>query len=397
MATLPPGVRVRPAVTGPENVNICMRGAGRPTAWTCWRCCGRRPGIVLRLGAHRVALDAAAAEVVDLRVARGLVEARVVPVVVQPVDRVERVGDRGLRLVDGRQRFGRRVVDAIEAANRRDVGAEIGARGEPVGRRQIGVGVDVVAVGLGRVRREPRIGDARRRMVEPAHRHQIRWHERRECAVGIAGRMRADADLRAVERPPVARFGEHPIGELNRRIRPRILSLLADRQIAPFQHAAVGGGDDVAKCLRIRGISGAGVELGDVCRDQPSADREHDGPHGSGLGHEQARARSDLEPLFAAVGRHRVDAGGGNRRAQSFGQCGGQRLLARALESHLGGGRCARAAGNGDQLVVAAHEDLDLAAQDVETGETLAKLHDDVAGIECVDAERGSRIARPRA
>jgi hypothetical protein len=147
--------------------------------------------------------------------------------------------------------------------------------------------------------------------------------------------MRAEVLLRTVEGPLIGRLGVYTIEEIGRRRGRRILPLLAHRQIAPVQHASIGSGDDVAKRRGINRIGCVGVELGDVSRDQPSTDREHDRPHGSGLGHGQARPRRDTEPLLAAGRRLGGNAGGGNLRAELRGEGRGERVLARSCESRL--------------------------------------------------------------
>ena len=120
-------------------------------------------GGVLRLRLHRVAVFATAPVVVGLGVAGFLVEAVVVPPVVQPVVDVEQVDHRGLRGVVG-ARVGVGDDGVVEAV--RPIGmaariaqlrvAGVGGRREHVVGGVVDVveaGIDVVAAGLGRALR----------------------------------------------------------------------------------------------------------------------------------------------------------------------------------------------------------------------------------------------------
>ena len=101
--------------------------------------------------------------------------------------------------------------------------------------------------------------------------------------------MRAEVDLRAIERTLVRRFRVYAVVERSRRIRRRLPGFLTDRQVSLFQHSSIVGSDDVAESLGICGIGPSGIELGYVRRDQPARVRVQDRPHGSRLGHVQGR------------------------------------------------------------------------------------------------------------
>ena len=113
VSAAPVGVSVR--LGKPFHTYICMRGgvpslkvlmlALLPCPLSALSCASAVDGVV----AH-----AAAAEVVALRVLGRLVEARVVPVVVQPVGRVEDLRNRRFDLVHADVGRLRGVVDAIE-------------------------------------------------------------------------------------------------------------------------------------------------------------------------------------------------------------------------------------------------------------------------------------------
>src|SRR5690606_41158520 len=92
--------------------------------------------------------------VVHLRVPGRLVEAGVVPPVVQPVVDVEQVRHGGARLLRRGQRPQGQVVGAVEHAGSGDLGAQV-AGAEAVRRLPVGVGIDVFAGADGRVVRQP--------------------------------------------------------------------------------------------------------------------------------------------------------------------------------------------------------------------------------------------------
>src|SRR3546814_7049930 len=81
----------------------------------------------------------------------------------QPVVGVEQLGNGGTLIIEG---VGRRagvqgVIEPLELAaieERIDVGTEVAGNTEiTIGRRQIGISVDVVAGGFGRDRQQPRV------------------------------------------------------------------------------------------------------------------------------------------------------------------------------------------------------------------------------------------------
>lgn len=162
----------------------------------------------------------------------------------QPVDRVEQLGDRRGLLIGRGQGLADHVVGAIEDPGPGRGGAEVASR-QPVGRVDVGVRVDVVAGGLGGADGQPRIGRAAAgRVVQAVDRDERGRDERRAAGARRAGRVRREVGGGAVERPAIAGgLGPHAIAEG------------VGGQVAPRQHAAVAGGDHDA-------LGGAGGRVG---------------------------------------------------------------------------------------------------------------------------------------
>ncbi len=200
---------------GPDQTYICWRG--RPPSAGVVHVRVVRAARVLGLGADRVSADAPAAVVVELGVAGGLVEARVVEEVVQEVVDVEERRDRGLLLGRVGQRVHGRVVRVVEGTRRREGRAEVaGLRLVAVPAEAVEIGVDVVSHGLRRGGRQPRV---RRRVHERIRLQRVErgGDVRRHRAVGVAGGVRCGhVAVRAVARDVHAsarRVGPEAVGE----------------------------------------------------------------------------------------------------------------------------------------------------------------------------------------
>ena len=154
---------------------------------------------MLAFGAKAVAAEAAAPEIVLLRVAARLVETRLVIPIVEEVHVVEELLQRSHALFGIRVRLQRDVVRMLERARRRDACAEV-ASAETVRGDEIDVRVGVVAHRFRRAGREPGIGRRPRAgggkgvLKRDVGRRNVQW---RLESVGDAGRMwRATAPLR---------------------------------------------------------------------------------------------------------------------------------------------------------------------------------------------------------
>ncbi|MFY0539404.1 hypothetical protein [Nannocystis pusilla] len=162
-----------------------------------------------------------------------------------------------------------------------------------VGVLGIDVGVDVVAGGLGRVRGQPRIGDAVGVGVEALDGDERGVRVAVRVDVGEAGRVRVEIGERAVERPAIAGVGVHAI------------LMGVQGGVAAHQQPAVVGGDDVLKHV-ILGPD-PGLQLDEVGGDERLAEWEVDRSRPRRLDESQALAcpgsvrRREAPPLVSAL------------------------------------------------------------------------------------------------
>ncbi len=326
----------------------------------------------------RIAPDPAAPVVVLLGVAGRLVEAGVVPPVVEPVVHVEQARHRGLPLHQAGLRAERGIVAQVEHARRRDHGPRV-ARREPLGVVVVGVGVDVVPLALDGARREPRIP----RHVEPVDGDLAGRDERRIAPVG--GR----AGVRRV-------IGDGPVGraQVTGGVGPD--AIVEDRvvgQIRAVEQAPVVRGEDVGIGVRARQdfqVEGRHdpVRQGEV--DALDAHRRSE-PHGGAR--EIVRAVSP--PALPAID----DLGGGEDGAVEIRQRPPDRVRLRPLEPRRLRRRDrarVQVAADGDEAEAPVHHHLGLRAEDVDATDALAQHHHDgaAAHVEHARDHRGRERRR---
>jgi hypothetical protein len=326
---------------------------------------------VLRLGQERVVLLAAAAVVGDLGVAGRLVEAGVVPPVVQPVGHEELLRDGAAGLAGGAQRGVGEAVGVAEHAGRVLRRDDVAGR-EAVLAVVVGVGADVVALAqVGGAVRQPRIGRAVRVGVEAVDLDQdaVVEADHRDLGVHVTGRVRGQVALRAVERAEALLGAVDP---------DAVAARLGEGAVAALQDAPVVGRDHVLVGAAGARPAGRHLERDRVGRHERLRHRVEDLAHQGRLRQVEAGAGRAGEARGArlVVGRDLEQRRGGHRRAGHVGDGAGER--AAPVERAAPGLRRGRAqvAGHRDQAEPPVEQEAHARVVHVAAGDALAQLDD---------------------
>ena len=177
-------------------------------------------------------------------------------------------------------------------------------------------------------------------------------------------------------------------------------------EASPVEHAPVRRADDVRVGVGHRLGRFAGLDLEEVRRHEAVGQREEDLLHARrgdeadpGVG--DLGGGTEIERAVAAARLALDEARGRERDLVEIGERARDRFAGREGEGvpsalGLGGEQPARAARDGDELEALAHEDLELAAEDLHAAPALAEDRQDAAAPDVVDAHELGRVERRR-